>query len=56
GAFHCGICKAGFTGDQTSGCIKTGLDPAAPTERLCGNGQPNPCDINAECVVERDGS
>uniref|UniRef100_A0A8C1L368 Thrombospondin 4a n=1 Tax=Cyprinus carpio TaxID=7962 RepID=A0A8C1L368_CYPCA len=56
GAFHCGICKTGFTGDQNSGCISIGLDPAPPTERLCGNGQPNPCDINAECVVERDGS
>ncbi|XP_050965787.1 thrombospondin-4a [Labeo rohita] len=56
GAFHCGICKTGFTGDQTSGCKDTGLDTAAQTERLCGNGQPNPCDINAECVVERDGS
>uniref|UniRef100_A0A8C2IAM7 Thrombospondin 4a n=1 Tax=Cyprinus carpio TaxID=7962 RepID=A0A8C2IAM7_CYPCA len=56
GAFHCGICKTGFTGDQNRGCISIGLDPAPPTERLCGNGQPNPCDINAECVVERDGS
>uniref|UniRef100_A0A9J8ANE8 Thrombospondin 4a n=1 Tax=Cyprinus carpio carpio TaxID=630221 RepID=A0A9J8ANE8_CYPCA len=33
----------------------TGLDPAPLTGRLCGNGQPNPCDVNAECVVERDG-
>ncbi|XP_016383332.1 thrombospondin-4-B-like [Sinocyclocheilus rhinocerous] len=56
GAFHCGICKTGFTGDQNSGCISTGLDPAPLTDRLCGNGQPNPCDVNAECVVERDGS
>uniref|UniRef100_A0A672MTJ2 Thrombospondin-4-B-like n=1 Tax=Sinocyclocheilus grahami TaxID=75366 RepID=A0A672MTJ2_SINGR len=56
GAFHCGICKTGFTGDQNSGCRSTGLDPAPLTDRLCGKGQPNPCDINAECVVERDGS
>lgn len=32
------------------------VDPAALSTRLCGNGQPNPCDINAECIVERDGS
>uniref|UniRef100_A0A8C1VZ37 Thrombospondin 4a n=1 Tax=Cyprinus carpio TaxID=7962 RepID=A0A8C1VZ37_CYPCA len=55
GAFHCGICKTGFRGDQNSGCRSTGLDPAPLTGRLCGNGQPNPCDVNAECVVERDG-
>lgn len=24
--------------------------------RLCLNGKPNPCDANAECIVERDGS
>lgn len=47
GSFRCGECKAGFTGDQNTGCHGT---------RLCPNGQPNPCDINAECVVERDGS
>uniref|UniRef100_A0AAR2L0K3 Thrombospondin 4a n=1 Tax=Pygocentrus nattereri TaxID=42514 RepID=A0AAR2L0K3_PYGNA len=44
GSFHCGECKPGFTGDQVSGC------------RQCGNAQTNPCDINAECIVERDGS
>lgn len=47
GSFRCGECKAGFTGDQNTGCHGT---------RLCPNGQPNPCDINAECVMERDGS
>uniref|UniRef100_A0A7N6BRV5 Thrombospondin 4a n=1 Tax=Anabas testudineus TaxID=64144 RepID=A0A7N6BRV5_ANATE len=47
GSFRCGECKAGFTGDQVTGCHGT---------RLCPNGQPNPCDANAECVVERDGS
>ncbi|XP_067294266.1 thrombospondin-4a isoform X2 [Pseudorasbora parva] len=56
GAFHCGNCKTGFTGDQNSGCKSAGPGPAPISDRLCGNGQPNPCDINAECVVERDGS
>ncbi|XP_051952910.1 thrombospondin-4-B-like [Xyrauchen texanus] len=56
GAFHCGNCKTGFMGDQGSGCRSIGPGPAPLTDRLCANGQPNPCDINAECVVERDGS
>ncbi|XP_028269551.1 thrombospondin-4a [Parambassis ranga] len=47
GSFRCGECRTGFTGDQVRGCQGT---------RLCANGQPNPCDANAECVVERDGS
>ncbi|XP_061673873.1 thrombospondin-4a isoform X2 [Syngnathoides biaculeatus] len=47
GSFQCGDCKNGFTGDQASGCRGT---------RLCANGQPNLCDANAECVVQRDGS
>lgn len=47
GSFRCGECKTGFTGDQVRGCHGS---------RLCPNGQPNPCDINAECVVQRDGS
>ncbi|XP_064825812.1 thrombospondin-4-B-like [Oncorhynchus masou masou] len=47
GSFRCGECKSGFSGDQVSGCSGG---------RLCGNGQPNPCDSNAQCVVERDGS
>uniref|UniRef100_A0A4W5PX82 Thrombospondin 4a n=1 Tax=Hucho hucho TaxID=62062 RepID=A0A4W5PX82_9TELE len=47
GSFRCGECKSGFSGDQVSGCSG---------ERLCGNGQPNPCDSNAQCVLERDGS
>lgn len=47
GSFRCGECKAGFTGDQARGCHGS---------RLCPNGQPNPCDANAECIVQRDGS
>ncbi|XP_040011234.1 thrombospondin-4a [Xiphias gladius] len=47
GSFRCGKCKTGFIGDQVGGCHGT---------KLCPNGQPNPCDANAECVVERDGS
>ncbi|XP_029018544.1 thrombospondin-4a isoform X2 [Betta splendens] len=47
GSFHCGECKAGFTGDQVTGCQGA---------RFCPNGQPNPCEANAECVVERDGN
>uniref|UniRef100_W5U9I2 Thrombospondin-4-B n=1 Tax=Ictalurus punctatus TaxID=7998 RepID=W5U9I2_ICTPU len=65
GSFYCGECKPGFTGDPTSGCKQTSgpqdpgsdpVDPAALTTRLCGNGERNPCDVNAECIVERDGS
>ncbi|XP_029296018.1 thrombospondin-4a [Cottoperca gobio] len=47
GSFRCGECKTGFTGDQTRGCHGT---------RLCPNGKPSPCDDNAVCVIERDGS
>ncbi|XP_030647646.1 thrombospondin-4a [Chanos chanos] len=47
GSYYCGACKDGFTGDQTRGCRG---------ERVCGNGKENPCDPNAECIVERDGS
>uniref|UniRef100_A0A3P9KP83 Thrombospondin 4a n=1 Tax=Oryzias latipes TaxID=8090 RepID=A0A3P9KP83_ORYLA len=47
GSFRCGDCKTGFTGDQIRGCHGS---------RLCPNGQPSPCDIHGECIVERDGS
>uniref|UniRef100_A0AAR2JT30 Thrombospondin 4a n=1 Tax=Pygocentrus nattereri TaxID=42514 RepID=A0AAR2JT30_PYGNA len=63
GSFHCGECKPGFTGDQVSGCSGSDTGPgsgstasAALSSRQCGNAQTNPCDINAECIVERDGS
>lgn len=39
------------TGDGSGTAIS-----AAISSRQCGNGQPNPCDVNAECVIERDGS
>uniref|UniRef100_A0A8C6KQD5 Thrombospondin 4b n=1 Tax=Nothobranchius furzeri TaxID=105023 RepID=A0A8C6KQD5_NOTFU len=47
GSFYCGSCKTGFTGDQVKGC-----EP----ELSCGNSLTNPCDVNAQCVRERDGS
>uniref|UniRef100_A0A8C5BYL9 Thrombospondin-4 n=1 Tax=Gadus morhua TaxID=8049 RepID=A0A8C5BYL9_GADMO len=36
-----------FTGDQVKGC---------KPEMSCGNSLTNPCDINANCNIERDGS
>ncbi|KAG7241176.1 hypothetical protein INR49_025919 [Caranx melampygus] len=47
GSYHCGSCKSGFTGDQVKGC---------KPEVSCSNSLTNPCDINAQCFVERDGS
>lgn len=47
GSYHCGSCKSGFTGDQMKGC---------KPELSCSNSLTNPCDINAQCTVERDGS
>lgn len=47
GSYHCGSCKTGFTGDQVKGC---------KPEISCGNSLTNPCDINAQCIAERDGS
>uniref|UniRef100_A0A7N8Y4A1 Thrombospondin 4b n=1 Tax=Mastacembelus armatus TaxID=205130 RepID=A0A7N8Y4A1_9TELE len=47
GSYHCGSCKPGFTGDQVKGC---------KPEISCGNSLTNPCDINANCVLERDES
>uniref|UniRef100_A0A8C5N8Y8 Thrombospondin-4-B-like n=1 Tax=Gouania willdenowi TaxID=441366 RepID=A0A8C5N8Y8_GOUWI len=47
GSYHCGSCKTGFTGDQVKGC-----KPAIS----CGNSLTNPCDVNALCNLERDGT
>lgn len=47
GSYHCGSCKTGFTGDQVKGC---------KPEISCGNSLTNPCDVNAQCIPERDGS
>lgn len=47
GSYHCGSCKSGFTGDQVRGC---------KPELSCGNSLTNPCNVNAQCVLERDGS
>ncbi|XP_064187555.1 cartilage oligomeric matrix protein [Anguilla rostrata] len=47
GSFRCGPCKPGYEGDQRRGC---------KAERACGSGQSNPCHINADCIVHRDGS
>uniref|UniRef100_A0A8C8MGV7 Thrombospondin 4a n=1 Tax=Oncorhynchus tshawytscha TaxID=74940 RepID=A0A8C8MGV7_ONCTS len=47
GSYVCGGCKTGYTGDQAKGC---------KPERSCGNSLTNPCDVNAQCIQERDGS
>ncbi|KAL7853330.1 hypothetical protein AOLI_G00201740 [Acnodon oligacanthus] len=47
GSYTCGGCKTGFTGDQVRGC---------KPEKSCGNRLQNPCDPNAQCIEERDGT
>nr|AAH95593.1 Thrombospondin 4b [Danio rerio] len=47
GSYQCGRCKTGFTGDQIRGC---------KPEKSCGNRLQNPCDPNAQCTEERDGT
>ncbi|XP_052444895.1 thrombospondin-4-B-like [Carassius gibelio] len=47
GSYQCGRCKNGFTGDQIRGC---------KPEKSCGNRLQNPCDPNAQCIEEKDGT
>ncbi|KAJ8396575.1 hypothetical protein AAFF_G00016410 [Aldrovandia affinis] len=47
GSYRCGGCKDGFKGDQVKGC---------KPEKSCGSSLQNPCDVNAQCMAERDGS
>ncbi|TRY95069.1 hypothetical protein DNTS_004697 [Danionella cerebrum] len=47
GSYQCGRCKTGFSGDQIKGC---------KPEKSCGNRLQNPCDPNAQCTEERDGT
>uniref|UniRef100_A0A671QEW8 Thrombospondin-4-B n=1 Tax=Sinocyclocheilus anshuiensis TaxID=1608454 RepID=A0A671QEW8_9TELE len=47
GSYQCGRCKTGFTGDQIRGC---------KPEKSCGNRLQNPCNPNAKCTEERDGT
>ncbi|KAG5842766.1 hypothetical protein ANANG_G00181210 [Anguilla anguilla] len=46
GSYRCGQCKVGFYGNQTVGCFPW---------RSCDSLGFNPCDINAHCVIERNG-
>uniref|UniRef100_A0A8C9WMF2 Thrombospondin 4b n=1 Tax=Scleropages formosus TaxID=113540 RepID=A0A8C9WMF2_SCLFO len=47
GSYSCGACKAGYVGGQTKGC---------KPERSCANSLLNPCNSNAQCIAERDGT
>ncbi|MBN3301082.1 TSP4B protein, partial [Amia calva] len=47
GSFRCGGCVSGYTGDQVRGC---------QPEKSCSSSLTNPCNVNAQCFVERDGS
>ncbi|KAK7124768.1 hypothetical protein R3I94_018977 [Phoxinus phoxinus] len=45
GSFKCGQCKAGFVGNQTTGCFG---------RRTCETLGYNPCDVNAHCAMGRN--
>ncbi|KAJ8386537.1 hypothetical protein AAFF_G00170070 [Aldrovandia affinis] len=46
GSYKCGQCKMGFIGNQTTGCFP---------RRSCATLPFNPCDVNAHCIMERNG-
>ncbi|XP_071751491.1 thrombospondin-3a-like [Centroberyx gerrardi] len=46
GSFRCAECKEGFEGNQTTGCF---------LRRSCASLGYNPCDVNAHCVMQRNG-
>ncbi|XP_077966960.1 cartilage oligomeric matrix protein-like isoform X2 [Styela clava] len=47
GSFSCGPCKAGYEGDQESGC---------KLSHRCGFGKKSSCHVNATCQSHRDGA
>ncbi|XP_078288051.1 thrombospondin-3-like [Rhinoraja longicauda] len=46
GGYECGPCRAGFVGNQTTGCRQ---------RESCSSSRFNPCDVNAQCSIERNG-
>ncbi|XP_064416645.1 thrombospondin-3 [Latimeria chalumnae] len=46
GSYNCGPCRSGFFGNQTLGCIP---------RKSCSTSMFNPCDVNAQCMIERNG-